>query len=275
MNQILADGRGGQLLSACYTFDMAPFRRWLAVIVLAIFALYEASGVISWASWPGGDAMAACFMLFTVSIVVAGVGVAMRAFWGRALALGIGVAGLLDAASVLASSGPDGDVLLFAVMPLSLLVLLKGSRMRRYFARAGWTKMWLEDDLRLRTLGVAIMAAVPMVAGLVRYAATQAWWVGADDRAIALGTTVAVTMGAIAALKGRTAGLLVMFAGACAAMGLAFESIVRLHNPLCGSYSYADGFFQEMAMVSIVPSALAMVAAMGVFAPAMWRFLRR
>ena len=253
---------------------MASLRRWLAVLVLAIFAIYEASGVIGWASHPDGDAMAACFVLFTVSVIIAGVGVAMRAFWGRALALGIGVAGLLDAASVLVSSGPSTELVLFALMPASLMVLLIGTTMRDYFARAGWAKIWLAEDWRVRALSVAIMAAVPMVAGLVRYAATSPWWVGSDDRAVALVTTVGITGGAIAALKGRTAGLLVMFAGACAASGLALESLFRLHNPLCGSYSFTDGFVQEMAMTSVVPSALVMFVAMAAFVPAMWRFLR-
>ena len=218
--------------------------------------------------------MAACFALFTAAVAFAGVGVAMRAFWGRALALGIGAAGLLDSVGVLASSGPHVDVLSFAMMPLSLIVLLSGSEMRGYYARAGWTKVWLATDWRLRALGAAIVAAVPMVAGLVRYAANHAWWVGYDDRAVALGTTVAIAGGALAALKGRTVGLLVMFAGACAASGLAFETLFRLNNPLCGSYSQADGFVQEVAMMSVVPSALAIFAAVGAFAPAMWRFLR-
>lgn len=253
---------------------MASIRRWLAVVVLAIFAIYEASGVMLWASWPRGEAMAACFVLFTAAVVVAGVGVAMRAFWGRALALGIGVAGALDVVTVLVTSGPDTEVLSFAAMPLALLVLLSGSRMRGHHARASWTKIWLGGDWRVRALGVAIVAAVPMVAGLVRYAANHAWWVGYDDRAVALGSTVAIAGGAIAALKGRTAGLLVMFAGACAASGLAFETLFRLNNPLCGSYSPADGLVQEMAMSSVVPSALAIFFAMAAFLPAMWRFLR-
>jgi len=254
---------------------MASLRRWSAVLVLAIFAIYEASGVIGWAAVPRGDAMAACFVLFTLSVVVAGVGVAMRAFWGRALALGIAAAGLLDVASILTSrAGFDAGVVMFALMPLSLIALLSGSTMSAYFARAPWAKFWLASDWRVRTLSVAIMAAVPMVAGLVRYAATNAWWVGYDDRAVALGSTVAVTAGAVVALRGRTAGLLVMFAGACAATGLAFESLFRLNNPLCGSYSPADGFIQEMAMTSVVPSALAVFFAMAAFAPAMWRFLR-
>ncbi|MEQ9319438.1 MAG: hypothetical protein RIF41_09790 [Polyangiaceae bacterium] len=253
---------------------MASIRRWLGVLVLAIFAIYEASAVVAWASWPGGDAMVACFVLFTAAVVVASVGVAMRAFWGRALALGIGAAGLLDAVSVLTSSGPDASVLAFAIMPASLLVLLSGSAMRAHYARASWTKIWLADDWRVRALSVAVMAAVPMVAGLVRYSANHAWWVGYDDRAVALGATVAIAGGAVAALKGRTVGLLVMFAGACGASGLAFETLFRLRNPLCGSYSQADGFVQEMAMTSVVPSALAIFVAMAAFVPAMWRFLR-
>lgn len=252
---------------------MASLRRWLAVVVLSVFAAYEAYGVVAWSA-AADSGMALCFGFFTLSVVVAAFGVAARQYWGRALSLGIALAGLCDVASVLPQGLGDGHILAFATMPLALLGLLGGRSMRAHFSRASWTKVWSQRDGRLEALSLAIIAAVPMVAGLVRYAATSPWWIGADDRAVAIGTCVALLGGAWSALHGRTVGLLVMFAGACAATGLAFESLFRLSNPLCGPYSYTDGFVLEMAMTSVVPGALAVFVAMAAFAPAMWRFLR-
>jgi hypothetical protein len=254
---------------------MASLRRWLAVVVLSLLAVYEAYGVMAWSEAPRGGEMALCFVLFTASVVVAALGVASRRFWGRALALGIGAAGLLDVVSVIPEGLGDGEVLAFATMPLGLILLLSGRPMRAFFARAVRAELWMKDDWRVRSLGLAITAAVPMVAGLLRYVATSPWWIGADDRAVALGTSAALVGGALVALSGRTAGLLVMFAGACASAGLAFESIFRLSNPLCGPYSYTDGFVLEMAMTSVVPGVVAVFVATVAFAPAMWRFVRR
>ena len=118
------------------------------------------------------------------------------------------------------------------------------------------------------------MAAVPMVAGLLRHSASQAWWIGGDDRAVAIGASVVIVGGAIAALARRTVGLLVMFAGACAASGLAFESLFRLRNPLAGGYGWSDGVMVEMSLTSILPSITAIFIAVAAFAPAMWRLLR-
>jgi hypothetical protein len=252
---------------------MPSVRRWLAVLVLSTFTLYEAAGVVLWAEM--SHAMSGCFVVFTLTVAAAAVGVVRKAFWGRALGLGIGIAGLLDVVSFHLQGVSDCGVMMFALMPAALLLLLSGPSMAEHFGQAPGSKLWLRDDWRVRMLGTAIMAAVPMVAGLLRHAASGAWWVGADDRAIAIGSALVISVGAIAALGRRTAGLLVMFAGACAASGLAFESMFRLRDPLSGGYSYLDGFLVQMSLTSILPSIVAIFVATLAFAPAMWRFMRR
>jgi hypothetical protein len=81
----------------------------------------------------------------------------------------------------------------------------------------------------------------------------------------------------VAAFRGRTVGLLVMFASGCAALGLATESMFRLQRPHFGMSGMAwfDRGLIELTLTTFVPGALASVIALAAFAPAMARYLRR
>ena len=128
----------------------------------------------------------------------------------------------------------------------------------------------------MRALSLAVIGSVPTVAGLLLYAgSTRAYWIGADDRIVAV-SAAALTAGAIAALMGRTVSLFVLFASGCAALGLATESMFRLVRPLgwCPRMHF-DRYMVEVTLSTLVPGALVAVAAALAFTPAMARFLTR
>jgi hypothetical protein len=250
-------------------------RRWAAVAILALILVFELGNARSLFD-AGQRALGACFVFFAMTVAITAVALARRAYWARPLALGIALTGYLDmvtwvAVVDLGSSFPRGllafwgfvlQAVPFTGLCLTLFLLLCGRAMRAHLATAPWTELWRRDDWRLRRIDHAIVGVVPAVAALVRYASTGAWWVGGDDRAIALGAALALAAGGIAALAGRAVGVLLMFAGACAALGLATETMFRLATPLSGGYHARDGVLLSMAVASIVPASLLAFAAM-------------
>jgi hypothetical protein len=249
---------------------MLTARRWAAVALLAAFTGYEAVTVAV-----THGALRTCFVVFTVVVATTTVGVAARAFWARSLALGIGLAGVLDAASALPFISPGPGYWGFVAMSASIPLLLLGRGMAGHFARPAWAAMWLERDWRLRAISLSIVASVPAVASLLRYATSHAWWVGSDDKAIALAAAGLFVVGAVAALRGRVVGVLLLLACACASLGLATETLFRLVNPLLGGYRSHDGIVLTMAVAGIVPAALTCIVGFAALAGPMARYLRR
>jgi hypothetical protein len=249
---------------------MASARRWIAVATLAVYAgleLYNAVVAEGWYSF--------CFAVFTAGIGVATLGVARRAFWARWMALGIAATGLLSTLPFV--TRPSWALVLFLMLPATLLVTLLGRRMAAHFS-SGMPPLWQSGDWRVRALALAIMAAVPTAAGLLVHAGAHAWWIDPSERVVAVAAAALFAGGALAALMQRTVGLLVMFASGCAALGLATESFFRLARPhfgACGFYRLAfDRALIEMTLTTFVPGAVAALAVTVLFAPAMGRFFR-
>ena len=213
--------------------------------------------------------------VFGVAIAVAAVGLGLRIFWARWLALGIAVTGLLSVAT-LSPFDFSGGLIWFVALPAVLLVTLLGRSMSEHCSVAA-NPLWQSSDLRVRALSLAVIGTVPTVAGLLLYAgSTRAYWIGTDDRIVAVSAAFLLTAGAIAALMGRTVSLFVLFASGCAALGLATESMFRLVRPLgwCGRMHF-DRYMVELTLSTLVPGALVAVAAALAFTPAMARFLTR
>jgi hypothetical protein len=259
----------------CYSLSMASARRWIAVTTLVLYAGLEFYYALLARGWDSFN-----LTVFGVAIAVAAVGLGLRIFWARWLALGIGVTGLLSVATLSPFDfgwfNFDWGLIWFVMLPALLLVTLLGRSMKEHCSVAA-NPLWQNSDLRVRALSLAVIGTVPTVAGLLLYAgSTRAYWIGTDDRIVAVSAALLFTAGAIAALMGRTVSLFVLFASGCAALGLATESMFRLVRPLgfCGRMHF-DRYMVEVTLSTLVPGALVAVAAALAFTPAMARFLMR
>jgi hypothetical protein len=249
---------------------MVNVRRWLAVVVLVVYATFE--GAVAAAL--GSGWWAALFAFFAVAVAVAAVGVARRSLWAWWLALGIGVTGMVDVIGAVFRYGLNAHILLFALMPLGVLLMLVGAR--KHYATAPWTEMWVRSDWRLRFLEGAIIFSVPAVAGLLRYVGAKAFFIGCDERGIALSCAALFACGAVATASKRTVGPLLMLAAAFASLGLATGAYFGMERyPPAMTHMRWDYDMLRMSVGGFVPGILATFGALAALAMPMWRFIRR
>lgn len=248
---------------------MQNLRRWSAIAILGIYAAAEAYGAASAYGW-----MSACFAFFGLTLLVALVGVHQKQMWARWLAMGAGISGLGNVLMLLVGRGVDGVAtgsLLFALMPLGLLLTLGGRSMAQHFADAlapdsVWRRL---GDTRLTIAAAAIVTSVAAAAMLLMFGAV-AWQNDATFVAIA----AVLGVGAALTAREHAAGLIFMGSGAFASAGIAYDMAELAHmNHTCGTL----GPVRWVALIgypSIALGAVVGIAALTLFVGPMVRFAR-
>jgi hypothetical protein len=247
---------------------MAFLRRKLAVVVLGVYAMFEAWVAVLQQGW-----LRPLFAFFAAALIVAMVGVERRLLWARWLAMGAALVGLLDVFVAIFVGAARGSSSTFVALPLLVLVALGGGRMARHFieplpAGSVWRK--LAVDRRLRILAAGIVLAVAAVAALLLRAA-----MGFGDPTVSLGIALLLGSGAALAAAERTAGILLLFAGGWGCAFVAVEVAERAWQPVFCGHAWASYLASIQGAPALVAGAAGALLAFGAFAAPMARFLAR
>ncbi len=247
---------------------MLSLTRWLAVGLLAVFAVMEAQTAMMVSGW-----RQALFALFAATLVVTTIGVARRSPWARWVALGGALTTTINVAIFIAGVGTEhlsGDTLLSASVAAGLLLTLGPPPMAVHFTeRLPLTSVWRRHgDLRVRAAAAAVVTAVAAVAMLLVTATIT------HDGTLFVALAALLGGGALLLAAERVVGLLVLGAGAIAGglMAHALAAVTMQHG--CGfshRLSWVAAFTYPTLALAAVTSAVAVAA----FAGPIARFLAR
>ena len=219
--------------------------------------------------------MRAAYALFAVALAVGTVGLVQRKLWARWLGLGASLVGLVNVGVAAHFFSPNMGMMLFVLMPTTLLLTLIGRAMANDFIDAEPAgSVWRLNDKRLVLIALAVVMSVASVGILLIYAAATP-----SLRATALSLALVLSLGAILVAAGRSAGLLLIFGAAIGIAGVGFDAAHVALSPIFTLEqlvsSHWPRYWSSFAAVILVPGAIAGVAAFAALAGPMMRFVRQ
>ena len=263
-------------------------RRIVVALGLLAYAVLHGSSALGWTD----GVQRGCAAFWSIACMVGAVSLLRPTFWARRYCIGIGIAGLLNAAAYFAYFRHIGGLWFGATQTTAfaaIVLLLSGKKMRALFDERA--SHWRFDHPTMHMLAAALSFNVAGVAMLVYYATLDEAWTTPGLRAGALVTAVVLAAGTLASTTGRIFGLFVMTLAGLASLGLGWlayqhahdvapciwEAIPRDAARYCREASewMAWGRWETIkSVVGFVPAAVGSLLCFGVFLGPMIRFVR-
>jgi hypothetical protein len=260
------------------------WRRTLASIILGLYAVLHGNA----ATWEVDTWFRICSGVYSLGYLAAIVFLWARFFWARWYVQGIGLAGLLNCVGLafLAPHVPHtgweaASVAIQAGAFLVLLTSMAGRRMSEAFDhRSSRFNHWDLTSLHVRALRWALVLSVAALPMTLRYAGTDAPWIGPGARAVAALVTVALAGAIVLVVLQRSLGLLLLLASGLGVIWLAQDAATPLRalaQDPCLAQQQVRWLLADTAMIgaAVIPGALMALTAFAVFLRPMIRFLRR
>lgn len=253
-------------------------RRILAALGLLAYAILHGVSTFSL------DApLRYCTAIYSIGCAIGAIALLRPTFWARRYVIGIGIAGLLNCVAYFAYFKQMGGLWFGAgqlAAFVAIILLLLGKRMRAFYDERA--PHWKFNHPTMHVLAAALSLNVAGVAMLVYYACMDAAWTTDGLRAGALSLAVLLSMGSIAAARGRIVGLFLMLASASAAIWLGWSAIEFVTKPTftagyCGAWETwrVWGKWETVkSVVGFAPGALGSLLCFAVFLGPMVRFVR-
>ncbi len=249
--------------------DSVTVRRRVATATMGLYALVEGLGAYQTHGW-----MRAAYVLFGAALVVGTVGLHRRKLWARWLGLGTSLVGLANVGVAAHFFHANLEMMLFALLPSTLLLTLVGKAMAKDFIDSEPIgSVWRLDDKRLSLVSLGIVMSVASVGILLIYGAAHA-----PLRATAMSLALALSVSAALVAAGRSAGLLIMLAAGICIAGVGLDAADMALSPTFSMRellsTHTQRYWSSFAAVILVPGAIAGVAAFSALAVPMMRYLR-
>jgi hypothetical protein len=261
------------------------WRRTLASIILGVYAVLHGNA----ATWEVDTWFRVCSGVYSLGYLGAAAALWARLFWARWYVQGIGLAGLLNCLGLAAlaplvphTGWEAASVAIQAGAFVALLASMAGRRMSEaYDLRPSRFNHWDLTSLHVRALRWALVLSVAALPMVLRYAGTDAPWIGPGARAMAALVTVALAASIVLVLLQRSLGLLLLLVSGLGVIWLAQDAAsalgaVDVQDP-CLAQHRLRWLLAETAMIgaAVIPGALMALTAFAVFLRPMIRFLRR
>lgn len=158
-------------------------------------------------------------------------GVALRWFWARWFAVGVGWWGAMAGGSLMLMTGVSAFLVAFTMSHFALVVLLSGAEMvRAYEGREDWRKKYQLDERGVSRIG----GLVTNLGTLLPFAAFYAFFPRGTDASAPFALLLA-GIGTIAVLRMRTWGLFAIAAGGIGIAVAAGDGIAGVGTALVGA----------------------------------------
>ncbi len=253
-------------------------RRILAALGLLVYAVLHGT-----TTFTIDGPLRYCTAVYSIGCIVGAIALLRPTYWARRYVIGVGVAGFLNCVAYFGYFRQTGGlwfgVAQFAAF-LSIIALMSGKRMRAFYDERA--PHWKFDHPTMHVLAAALSLNVAGVAMLVYYACMDATWTTDGLRAGALSLACVLSLGTIAAARGRIAGLFLMLGSAIAAIWLGWSAMEFVSRP-----TYASGYCGEWyawvqwgkwetvkSVVGFAPAAIGSLLCFAVFLGPMVRFVR-
>ncbi len=253
-------------------------RRALATLILAGFAVMH-----GYDAFHGVAMSPAVSAFFAVACGVGAVVLVRPTFWARRYAMGIAIAGLLNAGAYFAFFH-ERDLWWLGVAQTAafaaLFASLLGKRMRATYDELA--PHWVFDHPTMHLLAAALSLNVAGIGMLVYYGFLDASWTTPALRGGALCLAAVMSIGSIASARGRIAGLFIMTVAGVASLWLGWHAWQVATQPVpefgeCGLVqAWREwGRWETMkSLVGFAPAALGSILCFGAFLGPMVRFVR-